>query len=317
MRSLVLATLALMALEVGARPALAEPAAAPAPVLFARGSGGEGLALYAAGRWAEAFDSFRRADAAYHAPTLVLYMAHAQKKLGRLATAKELYRRVVAEPLSPSAPAQFWRAQSTAREELDALRARVPALSVTVTGSEARRARVTIDGEALPADEVRRELDPGEHFVEATLDGITLHRETVSLEEGKVVEVKVRAGALPGATVAPAPVPPPAAPPGLPVAARVAFGAAGIALVVSAATGIASAREGASVWSPCRSGARCVPDSGRAATAGRLADAAAVSLAVGGVAGVAGLVVVLVPGRGEPRVSLKIGPGSGAVGGAF
>ncbi|WP_437314918.1 tetratricopeptide repeat protein [Sorangium sp. So ce385] len=111
---------------LAAAPALAakppEAASAEAQQL-ARTKAHEGLKLYGADRWQEAFEVFKEADGLYHAPTLVLYMARCQRKLGRLEEARGLYEQVLAEPLPDDPPAAFLDARRDAETELAAVRA--------------------------------------------------------------------------------------------------------------------------------------------------------------------------------------------------
>src|SRR5262245_22615663 len=60
-----------------------DPAVERAETAVAREAGEQGLSLFNAGRWQEAYDRFDSAEAVLHAPTLVLFMAHCQKRLGR------------------------------------------------------------------------------------------------------------------------------------------------------------------------------------------------------------------------------------------
>ncbi|XXX74547.1 tetratricopeptide repeat protein [Sorangium sp. So ce134] len=94
---------------------------------LARTKAHEGLKLYGADRWEEAFEVFKEADRLYHAPTLVLYMARCQRKLGRLEAARDLYDQLLAEPLPEDPPAAFLDARKDAETELAAVRAALEA----------------------------------------------------------------------------------------------------------------------------------------------------------------------------------------------
>ncbi|WP_437809438.1 tetratricopeptide repeat protein [Sorangium sp. So ce1078] len=115
---------------LAAAPALAAPppdgASAEAQQL-ARTRAHEGLKLYGADRWQEAFEVFKEADRLYHAPTLVLYMARCQRKLGQLEAARDLYEQVLAEPLPEDPPPAFLDARKDAETELAAVRAALEA----------------------------------------------------------------------------------------------------------------------------------------------------------------------------------------------
>lgn len=85
----------------------------------------QGLELYRAEQWQEAAERFREADQLHHAPTLVLYLARCQRKLGKLAEAQALYEQILAEPLPQDAPAPFHQAHRDAAIELDEVRAQL------------------------------------------------------------------------------------------------------------------------------------------------------------------------------------------------
>src|SRR4051794_34506341 len=92
----------------------AAPAAAQAPdaQAAARARGEEGLKLFQADKWDEAFAAFAAADGLFHAPTLVVFMAGCRRNQGRLIEAKALYEKVVAEPLPRDPPEAFKKAQA-------------------------------------------------------------------------------------------------------------------------------------------------------------------------------------------------------------
>ncbi|WP_437502405.1 tetratricopeptide repeat protein [Sorangium sp. So ce1099] len=111
---------------LAAAPALAAepPAGASADAQqLARTRAHEGLKLYGADRWQEAFDAFQEADRLYHAPTLVLYMARCQRKLGNLEAARALYEQVLDEALPEDPPPAFLEARRDAETELAGVRA--------------------------------------------------------------------------------------------------------------------------------------------------------------------------------------------------
>jgi hypothetical protein len=90
---------------------------------LARTKAQEGLALYLAERWQEAYQRFVEADRLHHAPTLTLYLARCQRKLGKPAEARALYGQLLAEPLAKDAPPQYAEARRDAERELAQLQA--------------------------------------------------------------------------------------------------------------------------------------------------------------------------------------------------
>ncbi|MGK4002438.1 tetratricopeptide repeat protein [Sorangium sp. So ce1036] len=120
---------------------------------LARAKAHEGLKLYGADRWQEAFEAFQEADRLYHAPTLVLYMARCQRKLGKLTDARALYEQVLAEPLPDDAPPAFLDARRDAEVELDAVRAALapPAAAAPPPAAPAPAGADRGGGSLLPA----------------------------------------------------------------------------------------------------------------------------------------------------------------------
>lgn len=299
-----------------ATPARGDEPPGESQVTRARSDAATGLALFHAGRWAEAYDTFRKADAVYHAPTLVLYMAHCQKRLGRPASAQALYRKVADEPLPRDAPLQFTTAQAVAREELRALEPRVPTLELTLDGSAGRSVRVTLDGEpAAAAPRQRIVLDPGTHEIAVAVDGGPPLRQMVKLSEGSKEKLVMT---LPGP--APIVVPPPAQvrpSRGSRTPALLAFGAGAAAFAVGTATGAASLGRVAELRGRCRpSGACPASEQATAAEAGRLADASTAALVITGLALATGVVLLVVRPRG-PSTPVRVGPGSVTIEGVF
>ncbi|WP_437672453.1 tetratricopeptide repeat protein [Sorangium sp. So ce131] len=137
---------------LAAAPALsAEPPARPAADAqqLARAKGHEGLKLYGADRWQEALEAFQEADRIYHAPTLVLYMARCQRKLGKLEEAQALYEQVLGEPLPDDPPPAFLEARKDAEVELAAVRDALKPAAPAKAGAAPAPA-------PAPADEARR-----------------------------------------------------------------------------------------------------------------------------------------------------------------
>src|SRR5690348_13168824 len=79
--------------------------AGPADRDLARSLADAGLELFQAGRVEDAAAKFEAAEAAFHAPTTLLYLARCKAKLGKLLAARALYRRLASEALAPDAPA--------------------------------------------------------------------------------------------------------------------------------------------------------------------------------------------------------------------
>jgi len=215
----------------------------------ARDAANSGRAAFEAGQYEKAIDQFSRAEQLVHAPPHLLYLARAQTKLGRLVAAHETYLKVTRETLKPNAPKAFSDAQSSAEQELAALDARLPYVTVTLQGAPAEGVNVDMDGTALPAAMIGIPVptDPGQHVFKATGSAVS-EPVTVRIAEGakqtvvlKAHPVAKPAPAAPVTPVAGAAVSTSAPPPvdsgshgtsGLRVASYVSFGIGAIGLGV-------------------------------------------------------------------------------------
>jgi hypothetical protein len=135
----------------------------------ARAAATEGVRAFEAGRYQEALDYCKRAEAIMHAPTHLLLIARASAKLGKLVEAQEAYFRIQRDSLAPDAPPAFLDAQRKANDEQAALAPRVPSLKVELEGGTAQDVTVTLDGAPLPAAliGIAAPVNPGDHALEA------------------------------------------------------------------------------------------------------------------------------------------------------
>jgi len=287
--------------------------------------GEHGLRRFQAGRWSEALELFRRANAAVHAPTLVLYMARCHARLGDLATAYRLYRTVTREQLAADAPLQFRTAQGMAAQELRWIEPRLAPIKVVVTGVPEGRARLLVDGVEVPAAELEDlAVLAGDHVFEASLPGTAPVRRTLAAVAGHAARVDlpfdpaaVRAPA-PEAEAAPRPPPPPRDAPSLALPAVATLGAGGAALLIGTITGAVSLHLADDVKSRCLPQGHCLAsDQDQAASAGRLADASTAMFVLGTLAAATGVTLAVLHTRGRARVHVDAGLGGGAVRGVF
>jgi hypothetical protein len=146
----------------------------------------EGAKAFAAQRWSEAIDLFTRAEALVHAPPHLLFLARARVKLGQLVLARETYTRIARENVPAGAPSAFIEAQTAAKAELPALEPRIAMLTVNVTGADAKTVSVTVDGQKLSSVFVGapKPVDPGEHRLQATAEGMASDVYTLHIKEG-------------------------------------------------------------------------------------------------------------------------------------
>ena len=189
--------------------ALAGTAAAGEPTVEekagARAAAEQGNSAFKNGKFSEALDLFQRAESLVHAPTHLLMIARTHLALGHLVAAKEAFLQVGRDTLPATAPPPFKKAQVDARAELATLDPRIPTIQVSARGGGSRRIEITMDGKAVPEALVgiARPVDPGQHTLRATADGMRFEDKTVTIQEKDHATVVLE---LSPATAAPPPV---------------------------------------------------------------------------------------------------------------
>lgn len=172
----------------------------------ARDAANSGRAAFESGQYEQAIDSFTRAESLVHAPPHLLFLARSQAKLGRLVAAHETYLKITREALKPNAPKAFNDAQSAAEQELPAVDARLPYVTVSLQGAPADGVTVQMDSISLPEAMIGIPLpaDPGQHTFKAS-GTATGDPVTVTLAEAakQTVVLKVHSTGLPAAGAAP------------------------------------------------------------------------------------------------------------------
>lgn len=191
----------------------------------------EGFDLMQSGDYKGSIQLFIKAEKNYHAPTIVLLMAEAHQKLGKLVEARTLYARVASEELPRSAPLEFYEAQREAKRQMDALDKMLPTLQVLVPGAEPHRVMVTVDGARLSPFSQPHQQNPGRHVVAVSYDGGRPVTQEIALQERAVERVVVPLEAVEAGARR------------LVIPATVAFGVGLAALGVGAAAGIVAMNE--------------------------------------------------------------------------
>lgn len=317
MRSQWFCALAFSLLLGSAAPSrAAPPARGPDAVQEARSRGEAGLRLFEAGQWAEAFAAFQEADALYHAPTLVLFMARCRRNQGRLIEAQALYQKAAAEPVPRGAPEQFAKAVASARAELDSIRQRIPSARVTIVGAPEEQTAVTIDRVPLSAEEKTsgKALNPGDHEIVAEAEGRASVRKPFSLKEGEAATLELVLQPPPRA---------PAPPRNARLPAVIALSVGGLGVGLGAVSGGLALSKIADIKSRCTPDGHCLKSDQPAASAAQtLVTASTIGFVAGGAGLAAGaLLWWLRPGEPKtpetPAARVEIGVGSITIGGQF
>ncbi len=172
----------------------------------ARELGQDGQAALDAKNYTAAEDLFRRADALFHAPTLLLGYARAEAGLGKVVNASEAYNRVIREGVAPGGPDAFLKAVDAAKAEAPAIEARIASVTVVVSGPD--NPTVTLDDQPLPvaALGVKRPVDPGSHVVKASADGWDPATTPFTVEDAGTANATLTMTRIVVAAPAPAPI---------------------------------------------------------------------------------------------------------------
>jgi hypothetical protein len=309
----------------------------------ARSLGQEGQQSFENKDYATAEDRFRRADKMVHAPTLVLGLARALSAEAKYVEAQESYNRIIREGLPAGAPDAFKRALDDAKKEVDAVTAKVGAVTITVKaagGSDIPDPQVVLDEHPINSASlgVRRAIDPGPHVLRATAEGYKAGELRFTVNEGgsadepltleKDPNAAAVAAAAPGPTAAPAPLASsPDLAPGEPSKARkiapwIAFGVGGAGLVVGGITGIVAMGKHSTLSGECKPNcdtATAQSDLSSYHTMGAVSD---VGFILAGVGGAVGVILLVTQPKAAPtatgvRVVPVVGLGSLGATGSF
>jgi hypothetical protein len=160
----------------------------------ARNRGEEGLRLYGAGRWQEAFDKLSAAEALHHAPIRLLYMARCQHKLEKLLEARALYEQFLAEKLPKNPPEALLDARASAKKELEIVTVRAPKVKIVLRGVPKESVRLSVDGAPVQAWSGELVLNPGKHTIEVTAANTRPLVRSFTLNQGttKTINLQLR-----------------------------------------------------------------------------------------------------------------------------
>lgn len=235
-----------------AHPALAQGQPPAENVAAARSLGTQGIQLADAGDCQGAIEKLSRAEALYHAPSILGRLGECQVQVGQVVLGTENLNRVVREELSANAPKAFRDAKERAKTVLAASLPKIARLTVKVDPADASPT-VSVGGAPIPAAllGVERPTDPGTHEVVVSAPGYLEQKTSVTLAEGGAQEIAIQLVKDPSAVApaepAPAPLvvaPPPSASPPSDTGpkknntlAYVALGVGGAGLVVGGITG--------------------------------------------------------------------------------
>jgi hypothetical protein len=157
----------------------------------AKSLAGLGDAQFYAGHCENALPLWRKAEATFHATTILLRIARCQAQLGKVVDASSTLGAIVEEHVRADAPPAFFVAREEARRELPSVRARVATLRLLVrAGSADAPVVVDVDGVTAPRGATSFPLDPGDHVVHVRA-GDDAWRRDVHLAPGELLACDV------------------------------------------------------------------------------------------------------------------------------
>jgi hypothetical protein len=153
-----------------ALPVVAQTVPDETTVAAARELAQQGIEAYQAAHYTEAQLKLEKAYRLFATPTLGLWSARARMQLGQWLEAAERYREALRASAAVGDSAMQQRAQKEADEELAALTARMPAVTVELEGADQKGVSLSLDGAPLSNElfGVKLPMNPGTHRIAAS-----------------------------------------------------------------------------------------------------------------------------------------------------
>jgi len=283
----------------------------------------EGQKALEAGDYETAADNFRRGEALFHAPTMLVGLARAYVGLGKYVEAMESYNKVIREELPDKAPDAFVTAKEEAQKEVVGLDEKIGWVTISVEGPSEPTVLLDDVEVSVASLGVRRAVNPGDHLVQASAPGYLAAEQSFSIAAGSTETVTLTLGEDPDGVAEP----PGGGDPGvstddgstLRLVGFIGLGLGGAGLVLGAVTGGLAIGKHGDLTDSCPDG-RCPADQqdnlDSYETMGTLST---IGFIAGGVLAGAGLVLVLVAPSGDgdgadqagaPALTATVGPGS-------
>lgn len=279
-----------------------------------------GIELLEEGDAEAALERLKKAEALFHAPPHLLYIARAQRKLGRLVAAHQTLVRLIADDPLPNEPQAFAAARREATIEATDLRAKVAVLEFTL----GRDVEVEIDGERVASVVLAYPVavSVGEHRIVAiTADGERRTRTVTARAPGERIRVSFEAVREKRSPPPPAAIDKTPRESPFPVIGTTLLAVGGAALVAGAVTGAFTLAEADEIKNQCVDDVCPTPLEAQADDARLLGDVTTGLLVGGGALAAAGLVSLVieiqVEGSDEQSLRLEVSPTGAQLRGRF
>lgn len=288
-----------------------------------------------------ALEKFKAAHALAGTPVTGVELGRTLMMMGLLIEARETFLSIARIPVQPQETANSASARNEAAQLSEQVRARIPALSMKISGAPEGSVSVVVDGAPVSsvALSAPRLVNPGDHTVVATSRKGERVDASVTVKDGETREVELKFGVppVPATTTAPpsatttAPPAPTATTTATVVSAPsgahtsplvwVGFGVAGAGLIAGSITGLMAFGDASSVKNACN-GTTCPKsvdsDLQGGRTLGWVSTIAFITAGVGAGLGVAG---IFLSKKGASttaaRVEPWVGVGSAGLRGSF
>jgi hypothetical protein len=134
-----------------------------------------------------ALDRFQRAESLYKAPSIAVMVARCLLRVGRVVEAVDKYEQTLRMPLEPGAPEAFQRAVTDASSEVEAARARLARIELSLGVNAPDDVVVLLDDVQVPKAllGVPTPVNPGLHRIAARAPGRRAYVAEVSVTEGE------------------------------------------------------------------------------------------------------------------------------------
>jgi hypothetical protein len=302
---------------------------------------------FAEGRYAEALESYQGADSIMNVPSTKFAVGKSLEKVGKLIEARNKLLEVTRMPARDNEPAAFVAARSQSAAIAAEIAQRIPTIKIEPQGlADGAKFGASVDGQAIPPSiaGLPIRVNPGEHQVQLSGDGITSKIASISVKEreARILRIDIMDAddpAAPPPVVAPADgdapaeaVSPDEAPAdgaedeGLSPLVWVGFGVGGAGLIVGTVTGILTLSKASDVGDMCNDDkSRCTPEAeAEADSATTTAHISTIGFALAGAGIAVGVVGLLLSGSSDgaddaatATLQPLVGPGYVGVKGSF
>jgi hypothetical protein len=148
----------------------------------------EGIRLAQEGKCNEALDPLTRAEALFHAPTILTWLGQCQIEIGRLVEGTENLNRVVREKTAPEAPDAYLQAKKRAAVLIETTLPKIAKLTIVIEPKDAGDLIISVNGRTISSALIGapRPSDPGKQLVSVSAPGYQEAVQEIELNPGAI-----------------------------------------------------------------------------------------------------------------------------------